>query len=48
MKDLTLEQQADLSRALKEAEYAARRALKQAIRASHRGTMGDPMRPTTR
>jgi len=47
MKDLTPEQQADLARALKEAEYAARRTLKQAIRA-HRGTMGDPMRPTTR
>ena len=30
------------------AEYARRRALKQAIRATHRGTMGDPMNPTTR
>ena len=30
------------------AEYARRRELKKAIRATHRGTMGDPMRPTTR
>jgi len=29
------------------AEYARRRELKKAIRATHRGTMGDPMRPTT-
>jgi len=30
------------------AEYVRRRELKKAIRATHRGTMGDPMRPTTR
>jgi len=30
------------------AEYTRRRELKKAIRATHRGTMGDPMRPTTR
>ena len=30
------------------AEYARRLSLKEAIRATHRGTMGDPMRPTTR
>lgn len=30
------------------AEYARRRSLRQAIRATHYGTMGDPMRPTTR
>ncbi len=30
------------------AEYHRRRELKKAIRATHRGTMGDPMRPTTR
>lgn len=29
-------------------DYDRRRELKQAIRATHRGTMGDPMRPTTR
>jgi DnaJ-class molecular chaperone len=30
------------------AEHNRRRELKKAIRATHRGTMGDPMRPTTR
>ena len=30
------------------AEYVRRRELRRAIRATHRGTMGDPMRPTTR
>jgi DnaJ-class molecular chaperone len=30
------------------AEYARRRSLRQAIRATHYGTMGDPMNPTTR
>jgi hypothetical protein len=29
-------------------EHQKKRALKQAIRATHSGTMGDPMRPTTR
>ena len=29
-------------------EYQKKRALKQALRATHSGTMGDPMRPTTR
>ena len=29
-------------------EWQKKRALKQAIRATHSGTMGDPMRPTTR
>ena len=31
-----------------ELEWRKKRALKQAIRATHSGTMGDPMRPTTR
>ena len=30
------------------AEYVRRRELRRAIRATHRGTMGDPMNPTTR
>jgi DnaJ-class molecular chaperone len=30
------------------ADYDRRRELKKAIRATNRGTMGDPMRPTTR
>jgi len=30
------------------AEYVRRRELKKAIRATHRGTMGDPMNPRTR
>ena len=30
------------------AAHNRRRELKKAIRATHRGTMGDPMRPTTR
>lgn len=29
-------------------QYEERKKLKKAIRSTHRGSMGDPMRPTTR